>query len=75
MQQRIRSALKQLRKAPVQRSKPLSGSLKKARSYRFGTPSGEYRILLRVDRSTRVIKVYYLGPREDFYKIVRRFFA
>ena len=46
----VRKALLRLKTSPSQRSKSLSGSLKGARTFRFGTPAGEYRALVRLRR-------------------------
>lgn len=67
-------ALRRLAKSPIERSKSLTGSLKQARSFRFGTPSGEFRALIRLNREQQIVKVYYIGPREGFYETVRRIF-
>lgn len=53
--------------------KRLSGGLKAGHSYRFGTPSGEFRATF-LHRSNQLI-VLAIGPRGSFYqKLTRRIY-
>jgi mRNA interferase RelE/StbE len=42
------------------------------RSYRLGTPGGEYRILYQLRKSERVVFVILIGSREEVYKLLER---
>jgi len=44
------------------------------RSYRIGTPGGEYRIIYRLIKKDRVVFVVLVGPREEVYDLLRRKF-
>jgi len=42
------------------------------RSYRIGTPGGEYRIVYRPIEKDRVVFVILIGPREEVYNLLKR---
>lgn len=44
----------------------------KLRSYRIGTPSGEYRIIYQLRQAERVVFVILIGPRQEVYKLLKR---
>lgn len=51
-------------------AKRLSGELKEAYSYRFGTVSGEFRIAFLIEPQNLIILA--IGPRENFYDFLKK---
>lgn len=67
--ERTRDSLGRLANNP-KLAKKLSGTLKDVFSFRFGTPSGEYRVAFLHQRDK--IIVLAIGPREGFYKTLEK---
>lgn len=66
---RVLKALDKLAENP-RLAKGLSGDLKQIHSYRFGTPSGEFRIAF-LHKPNKLI-VLAIGPRKEIYQNLRR---
>ncbi len=69
---RLETAARRLQERP-ERGKLLQGYERRGlRSYRVGTPGGEYRILYQIRLRERVILVILIGPREEVYKLLKQ---
>lgn len=64
-------AINELRESPL-KGKPLKGSLRGVRSLGFAASGGQYRVAYYVLTDDAVCLVLMVGPREGFYKRVRR---
>lgn len=69
---RIEASARRLQEQP-DRGELLKGYENRGlRSYRIGTPGGEYRILYQMRPRERVILVILVGPREEVYKLLEQ---
>jgi mRNA-degrading endonuclease RelE of RelBE toxin-antitoxin system len=50
----------------------LKGPLKGLRSCKFSFKGTRYRLAYRVDKADRVIEIALVGPRQNFYEMLRR---
>ena len=70
---RIEESARRLRERPYL-GKKLEG-YPGLRSYRVGTPGGEYRIIYRLLKEERVVFVILIGSREEVYELLGRKFG
>lgn len=68
---RIEKSAKRLKKSP-KLGKQLKGFPTTTRSYRFGTPGGEFRIIYELIEEDKVVFIFLIGPRDDIYDDLRR---
>lgn len=68
---RIEKSAKRLKKSP-RLGKQLKGFPSTTRSYRFGTPGGEFRIIYELIEEDKVVFIFLIGPRDDIYDDLRR---
>lgn len=68
--QRLASSAKRLETQP-RLGKQLEG-YQDIRSYRVGTPGGEYRILYRLILDHQVVLILLIAPRDDVYELLER---
>ncbi|MBS3765544.1 type II toxin-antitoxin system RelE/ParE family toxin [Candidatus Bipolaricaulota bacterium] len=68
---RIEKSVERLEKSP-KLGKQLKGFPSTTRSYRFGTPGGEYRIIYELMEEDEVVFVFLIGPRGDVYEDLTR---
>jgi mRNA-degrading endonuclease RelE of RelBE toxin-antitoxin system len=69
VRKRVLKALDKLAENP-RLAKRLSGDLKQVHSYRFGTPSGEFRIAFL--RESEKLIILAIGSRKEIYRDLRR---
>ena len=68
--QRLEQAARRLRERP-RLGKPLRRH-PKLRSYRVGTPEGEYRIIYTLISQDRIVLVVLIAPRDEVYELLER---
>ncbi|MCJ7740437.1 type II toxin-antitoxin system RelE/ParE family toxin [Candidatus Microgenomates bacterium] len=60
--------------SPTQ-SEKLSGNLSSCRSYHFNFAGTAYRLAYQIDEEAKIITAIMIGPRENFYKILKQKFS
>ncbi|MFP3952981.1 MAG: type II toxin-antitoxin system RelE family toxin [Candidatus Acetothermia bacterium] len=68
---RIEKSAKRLKESP-RLGKQLKSFPSTTRSYRFGTPGGEYRIIYELIEGAEVVFIFLIGPRDDIYDGLKR---
>lgn len=68
---RIEKSAKRLKERP-RLGKQLKGFPDTTRSYRFGTPGGEYRIIYELMENDEVVFIFLIGPRDNIYDDLKR---
>lgn len=68
---RIEKSAKRLKRSP-RLGKQLKSFPSTTRSYRFGTPGGEFRIIYELIEEDKVVFIFLIGPRDDIYDDLKR---
>ena len=71
LKERIRTEAKTLADDPY-RWEELKGPLKGLRSCKFSFKGTRYRIAYRINATEHVIEIALVGPRQNFYEMLRR---
>ena len=50
----------------------MKGFTSTTRSYRLGTPGGEFRIIYELIEEDKVVFIFLIGPRDDIYDELER---
>jgi len=68
---RVEKSARRLKKSP-RLGKQLKGFTSTTRSYRLGTPGGEFRIIYELIEEDKVVFIFLIGPRNDIYDELER---